>query len=200
MPEAAQDHGGEQVDIRPHLAAAVAPQRDVEIVPQPGGEREVPPPPEFGDRLALVGGVEVLGKDPAEHQPQADRHVGIGAEVEVDLEGVGADAIPGVERRGGARVEDGVGHLAAGIGQENLLGQSQREEGDAAGEFLERVRPLEELVGHILEADDRPSHQLRKHRHVAHVVEDRADRPGVAAVDVDGVAHRLKRVEADPEG
>ncbi len=71
--------------------------------------------------------------------------------------------------------------------------------GDAAGELLDRVRPLAKLIGHVLEADDRPGHQLGKHGHVAPEVDGISDRRGVAAKNVDRIAHRLERVEADAQ-
>src|SRR5437762_9930950 len=57
--------------------------------------RSVPTPPEIGDRLGDVGVVEVLWKGEAQQERQADRHVRIAAEIEIDLQRIGPDAQPG---------------------------------------------------------------------------------------------------------
>ena len=103
-------------------------ERRKEVVPQPRGEGDVPAAPEVGEGVGLVGGVEVLGDGKAEHEANADGHVGVGAEVEVDLQGVGEESVPCVERADGGRVEAGIGDLAAGVGKEDLLGESQAHE------------------------------------------------------------------------
>ena len=45
----------------------------------------------------LVRRIEILGEHESHHQAEADRHVRVAAEIEVDLEGIGGDAVPGVE-------------------------------------------------------------------------------------------------------
>ncbi len=72
------------------------------------------------------GESKFFGEHEPQHQAKADRHVGVAAEVEVDLERVGDHAVPGVDRVQRAGVEREVGDLAAGIGQQDLLGQAQR--------------------------------------------------------------------------
>ena len=49
MPDAGQRPDGQHVQ---HLApgtAAVAAQRDINVIPEPAGKADVPPPPEFGN-------------------------------------------------------------------------------------------------------------------------------------------------------
>ena len=92
---AAQEHDDTQVDIGATHTAAVASERHVEVVAQPSGERDMPSTPEVGDRLGAVGRVEVAQELEAEHQSEADRHVGVAREIEIDLKGVGDDSDPG---------------------------------------------------------------------------------------------------------
>src|SRR5690606_2583166 len=96
VPQAAEQHGQEQVAVGLEGAAAVASQADVQVVAQPGGQADVPAPPELGDRLADVGLVEVLHEAEAHHQTQADGHAAVAGEVEVQLRGVGHGAQPGL--------------------------------------------------------------------------------------------------------
>ena len=79
-------------------AAAVAAERDVEVVAQEARQRHVPAPPEVADRHGAVGRVEVERQPQAEHQREADRHVGVAGEVEIDLQRVGAGGDPGLGR------------------------------------------------------------------------------------------------------
>src|SRR5690606_37418766 len=60
VPQTAQEHGEEQVAVSLESAATVAAQADVQVVPQPGGQADVPAPTELGDGLADVRLVEVL--------------------------------------------------------------------------------------------------------------------------------------------
>jgi len=103
VPQTAEQHGDEQVEIGADTPLAVAAQRDIEIIAQPRGERDVPPAPEFGDRGRFVGGVEVLRKAEAQQQGDADGHIRVTREVAIDLQGVAVNSHqafePGVEQR-----------------------------------------------------------------------------------------------------
>ena len=75
---------------------------------------------------------------------QADGHIRIGGEIEVDLEGVGQSAHPGKAgvQVGSSLVKDPVGDLAHGVGQHHLLGQAEAEAGDAGGKLIQRLLPV----------------------------------------------------------
>src|SRR6185312_15620551 len=49
VPETAQDEHGEQVEDRPAVALAVAAQWYVQVIAEPGRQRQMPAPPEFLD-------------------------------------------------------------------------------------------------------------------------------------------------------
>src|SRR5690606_27516404 len=59
VPEAAQEHGGHEVELGAHRALAVAAQGDVEVVAEPGGEADVPAAPELAGVARGVGHGEV---------------------------------------------------------------------------------------------------------------------------------------------
>ena len=46
MPEPGRKKDNQQINIRPHLPFPVAAQRDVDVLAEPGGQADVPPPPE----------------------------------------------------------------------------------------------------------------------------------------------------------
>ena len=54
-----------------------------EIVPDPGGQRNVPASPEFGNRLREIRRIEILGEDESQHEAEPDGHVRVRAEVEI---------------------------------------------------------------------------------------------------------------------
>jgi len=58
----------------------------------------VPTAPEVGDRERAVRAVEVLGEVEPEHAGEADGHVGVSREVEVELDRVGQHTDPGHAR------------------------------------------------------------------------------------------------------
>src|SRR5215472_15061311 len=60
VPEAAQQEDDGQVEEVAAQRDPIAAQRYVDVVPEPGGERDVPAGPELGDRLGQIGSIEVL--------------------------------------------------------------------------------------------------------------------------------------------
>ena len=78
VPESGKEPDDQQVEdhSRERIHAAAA-ERDVNIIPEPGGQRDMPPAPEIGDAAGNVREIEVLHKMESEHFSQSDRHVGI---------------------------------------------------------------------------------------------------------------------------
>ena len=85
MPKAAEQHGDHQVAISHPSAAAVAAEWNVQVIAQPGGERDVPAPPEIGDPPREIGTPEIDREMEAEQLCHADRHIGVTGEIEIDL-------------------------------------------------------------------------------------------------------------------
>ena len=75
----------------------VSAQRNVEIFAQPRGKRDVPAPPEIGDGFGAIWRIEIFREHESEHEAEPDRHVGVTAEIEINLKGVGDGAEPGFE-------------------------------------------------------------------------------------------------------
>ena len=86
MPQAGEQPYHGDVEKLAAPAAAVAAQRDVHIIAEPGAERHVPAPPEFRHAGGDVWVVEVFLELETYHPPEADGHVGIAGEVKVDLQ------------------------------------------------------------------------------------------------------------------
>ena len=99
VPQAAEEEHRDQVAVHPRRRHAVAAERDVEVVAEPGRQRDVPAPPELLHRVGDVRLAEVLREAEAEHPAEPDRHVRVAGEVEVDLQRVADDPEPGVAGR-----------------------------------------------------------------------------------------------------
>ena len=161
VPEAGQQEDDEQVAVGRGAAAPVAAERDVDVVAEPARERHVPAPPEVGDRLrAEYGPVEVLGKPEAEHPAEADRHVGVAGEVEVDLQRVGERAEPRRRRgqSGRASAKAGVGRAARACRRSAPSSQrpsAKRRTPSAKSSSWSRAG-VGQLVGDLVVAHDRP--------------------------------------------
>ena len=162
----------------------------------------MPPPPELGGGLGDIGVVEILQKLEAQHPPQANGHVGIAGEVEVELEGEGNDAEPcpqgGEFGAGGGQVH--VPELAQVVGQQHLFGKAHGEALGPPGKALGGVVAVGELLVQVLILQDGPGDELGEEGDKGAEIDDVLLHPGVPPVDVDGVAHGLEGVEADADG
>lgn len=197
VPHTAQEHDHEQIKIQAFLAHAVSTESDVEVVAEPARERNVPALPEFGNAPRAVRAVEVAREMEPEHQAEANRHVAVRREVEVNLEHVGKATPPRIEYARSVCRKHAVGDDAHLVRKENLLRKTETEEHDAANEVLERVRAGRKFLGHRIVAHNRARHELREQRHVTGERHEVLDRRGSTAPHVNCVAHGLERIERD---
>src|SRR5665647_1410853 len=199
VPEPGEEERDDEVHVRAAAALAIAAQRDVEVVPQPAGQRDVPATPEILDGARCVRRVEVLGQLEAEEQGDADGDVAVGAEVAVDLHRVGDDppqGLPGRERL--RRGEDAVDDVRRQVvGDQYLLGQAAEDEDEgAAGVDAVRVARRAQLRQEVAGTGDRTREQVREERHVDAEVQRRG-RGQLPAVDIDGVGEHAEDEERD---
>src|SRR5262249_24888355 len=134
----------------------------------PGRERSVPAPPELLYRRGDVRPPEVLRETEPEHPAEADGHVRVAREIEVDLNRVADDAGPRVRggQLGERQREDLIGRTGNDVGDEDLLRQADDEAADAVREVVERHPPERELIGDVAVPDDRSGNELRKQQEV----------------------------------
>ena len=202
VPQAADQHREHEVAVRVPPTAAVAAERDVEVVAQPARQRHVPAPPEVLQAQGDVRRVEVRREADAEEQRDADGDVGVAAEVGVDLERVAVDGEEDLERavvagRGEDLVHDGAGEEAR---HHHLLEQARHDQPEGAGRLdAPGVGALAQLGQELGGPHDRAGHEVREEREVDGEVEQ-PDRFQVVPVGVDHVAHRLEREERDADG
>ncbi len=168
MPETAQHHRGQQIESAAH---AVAAERDVDVVADPGAQAHVPAPPELLQVRRPVRPVEVLRHAQIHRLRQADRHVAVAREIVVDPPAL-QDRQRHHQRRGriGRLVED-LHVLDQEIGNADLLEQTANDPSDSGPPLLGgRVVELIELRNEVREALDRAGRQgreeNREHREV----------------------------------
>ena len=133
----------------------------------------MPPPPEDADALRLVGGAEIKGNVDVKELSQAYGHIGIAAEIKIDLEGIGKSRGPGGAEAQTGSGKPGVREKRQGIGNNRLFEQ-------ADGEYVRafcRVVPVPvppcfvfELGYHLAVEHDGARHQLGEKQHKDAVV------------------------------
>ena len=184
----------------PTRADPVAAQGNVDVVPEPAGQGDVPAPPELRDAAGQVGVVEVLQEREPQHAAHADGHVRIAAEVEVDLQRVGRRAQPGRQDRAGGGCLDGLVQQAQVVGQQHLLGKAQDHPLQPLAALGQRRGALFQLCLDVGVLHDGPRHQLGEHGDVGGEVDEAALGLRLAPVDVDHIAQRLEGVEGYADG
>lgn len=133
MPEAGQRPDDQDVQNLARMPFAVAAQRDVDIIAEPGSQRHVPAPPEFRDTGGNIGVVEVFKEIKAEDPAQPDRHVAVARKVEVDLKGEGGGIEPVKEHGffiGGTEYSAEFPEL---VGKEDFFGKAEDKAADTGG-------------------------------------------------------------------
>lgn len=183
-------------------AAASAAQGDVQVVGEPAGQADVPPPPEIPDGTGSVGLSEVLGKPDAHEPGTAHGDIGVAGEVAVDLQG----KEHGGQHHGHTTCTGSVsiGRIHKGgqeVGDEHLFAVSTHQEPDALGDVLliQGVGGLQ-LGQQVTGALDGSRHQLREKGDKQSVVPQVSLGPDGAPIDVKGVGHGLEHIEGDAHG
>ncbi len=130
VPEASEQHGEAKIRVSARDAAAISAQRDIEIVAQPGGERDVPALPEVGESRRCVRVAKVIRQGEAEAHGDADRARRIAGEVAKDLAREGERAAPGIEGREALHRVVGEVHdrREDGIREDDLLEEPEEEQ------------------------------------------------------------------------
>src|SRR5690606_27377317 len=85
MPESAQQHGQHDVSRRGQCAAAIATERNIEIVAQPRGQADMPASPEILETHRRIRIAEIVRDGEAEAARGTDGATGISGEVAEDL-------------------------------------------------------------------------------------------------------------------
>ena len=162
----------------------------------------MPAAPEIRDAVRQIGVAEVFGKLEAQHPPQADGHIRIAGEIEIDLEGEGDGPQPGVRHGEGGGIH-GLVHVpqgSYGVGQDDFFPQALDEAPHAGGEGGTGDPPVGELRRDIPVPHDGPGDELGEEGDEGAEADVIPLGLHLAPVHVDGIAHGLEGIEGDADG
>lgn len=202
VPESAHEESDHKIQTVPPFGNAAAAQRDIDIVPEPGGERDVPPAPKFLDGEGEVGTLEVGHQVDAEQLGAAYGYVGVAGKIAVDLYGEHDCGDDKHKSHIGVRIVIYlVDYAGKDVGDHQFLEIAPGHQFQAVG----RVRVGEGALFLILRQQavgsaDGPGQKLREERHEERIVAEMPFRLALAAVDVDQVTHGLEKIERDARG
>ncbi len=137
VPDAAYREDYQGVESPARHGDAVAAERNVEVVAEPGGERDVPPPPEFLHAARQVGRVEVVDQREPHGAGAAEGDAGVAEEVAVDLERV--EQHPQQDVAAAVLERVGVDFVHVGpeiVGHHHLEEKSEQDESQAIGDII----------------------------------------------------------------
>ena len=201
VPQPRQKPHRQQVQGRPAFPLPIASQGDVHIVPEPGPQAHMPPPPEARHGPGGIGMVKIPGQLKAQHPAQAPGHFGIPAEIEIDLEGIGQDPHPGQGRGHTLKAQDL--NLAPQapqlVRQQHLHGQTPDEQPQSLIKALHGVPPLLHLGPQDPIWGQGTGQELGKQQHFPGVAQEIFLRPG-APVHVRQIPRHLEGVKAHAQG
>src|SRR5699024_10746099 len=89
MPQSGQDKDDYQVPAGTGQTAAAAAQGNVQVIPEPAGQRNMPAAPVFAHALGQVGIIEVFGQFQTKEAADADGHIAVTGKVKIQLQHVG---------------------------------------------------------------------------------------------------------------
>src|SRR5260370_20333786 len=107
VPDAADQHGGDHVEVDAAGRDARTTERNIDVVHEPGSERHVPVPPELGDVGLKIRPGEIFRNGNTEEASGANGNVGVRGEVRVDFHSVGEEP----ERKNGAICDGDIGYI-----------------------------------------------------------------------------------------
>src|SRR5215475_12674158 len=85
VPKSAKEHGAHERKVGTARTVPVAAERYVQVVAQPGRERDVPAAPEVREPHCRIRETEIVRHRKAETQRRADRGSGVAGEIAEDL-------------------------------------------------------------------------------------------------------------------
>ena len=155
----------------------------------------MPSAPELRNAAGTVGVVKILLQLEAEHPPKADSHIGIAAEIIVNLKGVGKRPHPCGQNGHRRKACNRFINSSQIIGQQHLFSQAPDKIADALPEFIHGGLAFPKLGVNIRVLNNRPCHQLREHGNIQSEGKDIPLIPGPSPVYVDKIGEGLKGIK-----
>ena len=99
MPEAAEKHDDDQICPGADGTDLIAAERNIKVIAQECGKRDMPAPPEIGKPNSRVRKPEIIFQMKTQAQRRADSAGGITGEIKKYLAGECHDTQPGIQLR-----------------------------------------------------------------------------------------------------
>ena len=205
VPDSRQEPYHEEIEDMPCFRFhPVSAQRNVDIIPEPAGQGDMPTPPELRNGTGNIRIVEVFIEVKPEHLSQTDGHIRISAEIEINLEGVGQCSQPGHScrqrhipaeplHRSVSEPKGMIRNQCHVIGQKHLLAQPDNKPHHTVGKILHVLLSVVDLIRNGLIPHNRSGDELRKEGDVqAHIQQILLGLPP-SPVHVDYIGDCLKR-------
>src|SRR5713101_7597745 len=202
MPQSANEHRQHEVDVGSCLAAPIPPQRDVEIIAEPGGKGEVPAAPEIGKANGGIRQMKVIFQDKSQTQRCPNRTQRVSGKIKEDLPRERERADPRVEA---ARFFPGGVDLVSngseqGVGNHHFLEESKSQERESPAKLRGRnALGSATLRQKISRTHDRPGNQMGEKGHEERKIEKRIPRRHLTAIDLQCVGQGFKSVKRDAD-
>ena len=173
MPQSAQEHGDERVEVASGgfvfdlftQNLAITSQGDIEIALEPTAERHMPASPELLRVAGFVGRIEVLRQREAQQQGDTDGDIRIAREIGIDLQRIGKERKEVLEAGEEQRVvEDTVDEVDRQvIAEDDLLDKTiQDPEHRQAKQTAREAEGAVELRNELVGTHNRSRHQARE--------------------------------------
>src|SRR5450631_1089454 len=85
VPQTPEQHRGDEIGVGAQSPATIPTERDVQVVTQPRGKRDVPAPPKIYDVVRLIGRGKVRREAHPQERRGTDGNVRVAREIRVNL-------------------------------------------------------------------------------------------------------------------
>src|ERR1700685_1992395 len=138
MPQSPDQHCGQKVAVGPPSAQAISAQGDIEIVPQPRAQADMPPAPEVLETSSQIGLAEIHHKMEAHQLRRAASDIAVACKIPVDLpcKSIASQQHDRRSCRAEVPIERRIGDQSAVVGDDALLKESKENQ----------HQPIEKLV------------------------------------------------------
>lgn len=202
VPETADQKGEKEIQAVPPFGHPVAAKRNIDIIPKPGGQGNMPAAPEFPDGESQVGAFKICHQFDAKKPCAADGDVRVAGKVTVNFDGE-HDRHDDKDKTDIAVrvVVDLVDHYSENVRDHQLFKITPGHQLEPVGRvFIVEASLRFELRQKGSCAADGACQKLREEGDKEGVVAEVPLRPDFSLIDVDQIAHGLEKVKGNTRG
>ena len=188
VPDSRRKPDNKNIEKPTAFSDPVSAERNVQVIPEPASERNMPSSPEFRDTSRNIRIIKVFRKPEAENAPESDCHIAVTGKVKIDLKRTGDRIKPEEQNRFFSRIFERGHQLGKDIRNQNLLGKTDREPSYAVSGVFHAVRSVFKLRGNIRIAYNGSGDKLREHGNIQSEINIVSLRRHVSPVYIDRIA------------